>query len=234
MIVAQFLDLSAFGALRTLKLMSESPSVNNNGNTVRVLARDQEPSLIESDWVLVRFEPDSGNLVAEKNGKRIVCPRTEYECLNFPGSDEVWHIITENNTDPDLAKACSLWAKLDLTGLTRALIAHTRTLDPAFRGVQTLSDLSEKIHELHGSCQGSMEVLRLEMKRAEAEYNRCPNRTSFESDQKDNLLEHWHNLQNRYAARLYQHEKLIPAWDRLIAALENLNAISNKEHQTSP
>lgn len=193
------------------------------GDLVRVLERNGEPA-IQNNWTFVRFEPDSGNLVAEKDGKRIVSLRPEFEKLNFPGSSEVWDIVNQDEHDEHLAKARTEWAKLNLSGLIKALLDYARTLDPALAGIQTIADLAEKVRELKDVCASAVELLRLDTNRAEAAYNRCQGGTALENDQKDTLLEHWHDLQNRYAARLHRHEKLVPAWCRLVDALESAAA----------
>jgi hypothetical protein len=204
--------------------MAESSTAKKTGDLVRVLRQANKEDAIENDWSFVRFEPDSGNLIAEKNGKRINCPRKEYDCLNFPGSGNVWQIASADPADPDLAKALAAWAKLDIPGVIRALLSHARTLDPGLIGIQTIADLTVKVREIRDACLSSIEILRLDMKRAEAEYNRAPIGTSLENDQKDNLLERWRSLQDRHAARVHLHDKMLPVICGLVAALQSLEA----------
>jgi hypothetical protein len=177
------------------------------GTLIRVCRKSADAPVLECDWELVRIEPDSGNVVAERNGKRIVCLRGEFDKLNFPGSDEVWKLLASEPGDDDLRAAGQTWAKLDLEGVGAALIRHARNLDP---------------------------VLQIEVKRAKQEYDRCGTATPFLCDQKDNLLSRWRHLEDQYAARKYRCEKLLPAWRRLIAALESLDAAVKRMKETSP
>jgi hypothetical protein len=193
------------------------------GDRVRLLRGAGEDAAIEDDWLLIRFEPDSGNLVAEKDGKRITRPRDEYEKLNFPGSDDIWEILSGNDEE-DLNKAKSAWAGLDLAKTSSGLLGYGRTLDSAFAGCQTAADFQAKVRSLADSCASAVNLLRIELKRAEAEYDRCPTGTSFENDRKDHLLSRLRDVQERYSTRLYGRDTLLPAWRRVADCLESLKA----------
>jgi hypothetical protein len=211
-----------------------APAVKTPGSTIRVRRIDGETPVMEYGWTLQRFEPDSGNVIAEKDGMRITCAREDFELLNFPGSDDIWEIISCENPNDDLKKAGESWKKLDLPGVLGALLRHARGMDPSFSGVQTVSDLRQKIDDARRTFSHQMDVLRLEARRAEEEYNRCPARTAFDNDQKDTLLSRWRGLEDRYSSRKYCCEKLLPIWQKMASALEHIDAIIAKTRQTSP
>ena len=108
------------------------------------------------------------------------------------------------------------WAKLDLRGVISALIRYARKLDPAFGGIQTTADLVEKIDETENICKRSMDLLRLEIKRALNEHERFAARTALEYDEKDSLLSRLRDLENKYATQAYRCESQLPAWRRLL------------------
>jgi hypothetical protein len=186
-------------------------AAKKTGDPVRVLRKTEGEPAIEDDWLFVRFEPDSGDLIAEKDGKRIVCPREEFENLNFPGSSGLWETVSENGDEEALNEARRAWASLDLAKTASCLLKYCRTVDPAFTGCQTAAEFAAKARSSADSCANALVLLRIELKRAEAEYNRCPNETSFQNDQKD-------------TTRLYCHDKLVPAWCHLAACLESIEA----------
>ena len=193
------------------------------GDAVRITRNGSDPA-IEDGWVLVRFEPGSGNAVAEKDGKRVITERAAFDALNFPGSDELWEMLSAPELDAELLPVKAAWSKADLPGVVSALVKYARTLDPAFAGVQTASDMIEKAKEHEDSCQSSLEILRLDAARAKREYDQYPARTALENDHKDNLLTRWRNLDDQYAAHRYQCDRLIPAWRRTSSALKALTA----------
>jgi len=184
--------------------------------------RAGEPE-IEDGWTLIRIEPESGNVVCEREEKRIVCRRDEFEKLNFPGSDDVWCFVADPNEN-DLKNARQNWAKLDLFAAASALLRHARTLDPAFAGIQTIGDLDKKINEINDVCRRGMDVLRLEIKRAKNEYDRFNAQNPLETDKKDSLLSRLRDLEDRYATCAYRHATLLPAWQRLCSGLAQLEA----------
>jgi hypothetical protein len=198
------------------------------GDPVLLRRKSGDSSTIEEDWRFVRFEPDSGDLIAEKEGKRVVCSRGECEALNFPGSGDVWQLICSEPDDQNLQGARCAWAELNLSKLVTCLLRHGRALDPALESCQTPTEFAEKVNAIAEVCENSLALLRLELKRAEAEYNRCPTETSFQNDQKDDLLDRWRGLQDRFAARAYRRNKLIPAWQRLAACLEAVQMAKQK------
>jgi hypothetical protein len=209
--------------------MAAPVSGKKPGDIVRILRRKGNDAEIENGWAVVRFEPDSGDLVAEKEGTRSVSKREEYLKLNFPGSAAVWDFIASDASDADLLKARESWAKLDLRGTMRRLLDHARTLDPRLAGIQTAEDFHSKIRSLKDACLSSMEVLRLESKRAEAEYNRAPNSTSFESDRKDNLLDRWRGIKDRLSAREHLAKEIMPIMCGLADALTSLDEASKEQ-----
>lgn len=194
---------------------------------VRVRRATVDETAIESGWQLVRFEPESGNAVCERNEARMICPRDEFESLNFPGSDEVWSLIHEAD-DRDLQKACVAWAKLDLRGTALALLQYTRKLDPAFHDVQLLSDLDKKILKVDDICRKTLDLLRVETKRKRDEYERQTASNASEIDKKDELLLDLRNLEDRSAAQDYRHDVQLPAWRRLASAIRTLNAAAEQ------
>jgi len=213
--------------------------LENNDNRasaalVHVCRKENGEPKLEHDWKLVRIEPETGNAVCERNGARIVLERSEFEKLNFPGADYIWETISKAQDDADLKTAQETWAKLDLGGVVSAFLRYARRLDPAFAGIQTLTDLKEKTEETQNACIRSMFILSQDVKRVKIEYNRCPARTAFECDQKDDLLARWRHLEDQYDARKYRCETLIPAWRKLIVAIENMDNAAKKINQTSP
>ncbi len=202
--------------------MAESSDAKKPGDLIRVIRREKGSAAIEGGWALIRFEPESGNAIAEKDGKRISSPRKEFEKLNFSGSNGLWEIIGEDPGDPDLEEAEKAWAALDLAGAKKALMRRVRGLDPGLSGVQTLSDFSAKVRAMRDSCLSSMELLRIEIKRAEAEYNRAPVGTAFLNDQKDTLLGRLRGLEDRYAARAHLRDKIMPILCAFSDALRGL------------
>ncbi len=199
------------------------------GDQVRVRRKDGETFLLENDWTFVRFEPDSGNMVAEKGGKRVICARGECLLLNFPASDTLWSLIVSEPEDDNLRAAEQAWAKLDLPKAVSCLLAYGRTLDPSFRGIQTGGDFASKTRSLAESCESALTLLKMEMKRAETEYNRCPVGTAFDNDRKDELLDAWRDLQAKYAAKAYCRDRLLPACRDLIACLKGIEEAKKPE-----
>jgi hypothetical protein len=189
---------------------------------VRVVReRDGAPAL-ECGWALIRLEPESGNAVCEHGEQRIICPHQEFSSLNFPGSDDLWTIVSA--PDDCLAKARDAWTKLDLQSVMNALVKYARTLDPVFSGAQTAADIVQKTAEAETLCRHSMDILHLEIKRARGEYNRFVARTAWENDEKDHLLSKVRGLEDKCAARAYRCENQLPIWRRLCAALEAVEA----------
>jgi len=182
---------------------------------------------LESGWSLVRFEPESGNAVCERGTAHVICPRREFEALNFPGSDEAWNMIS-GASDDELQKAAAAWAELDLHGAAAALLHYARTLDPAFRGIQILADLDEKISKIDGVCQKTLDLLRVETKRKRDEYERKTAANASEIEKKDELLIEVRDLEDRYAAQAYRHDVQLPEWRRLAAAIRSLDAADKK------
>ena len=203
--------------------MSGPENFKTSKPLIRICRQNDDAPILEYGWELVRIEPESGNAVAERDNKRIVCLKKEFEICNFPGSDTVWEIIDKEPEDEDIACAKKSWAKLDLGGTISALIRHTRKADPTLADIQTIDDLRKKIENAESACFRSMDILRMELKRAKNEYDRCPNNTLFMGDQKDSLLARWRDLEDKYNTRRYQYEKIIPYWHRLLTALASLD-----------
>jgi hypothetical protein len=204
--------------------MSETFVDKPAGTLVRVCRGNADTRRMECGWAIVRTEPDSGNVVCERNGERIICARQDFEKANFADSDAVWDTISKSQNDDDLKDALSKWTELDLRGLSLALLRYARRLDPSFAGVQTVTDLFKKISESEEACKRSMDLLRIETSRARAEYQRFPARTAMEYDKKDSLLSRVRELEDKYAAREYRFKELLPAWRRLASALKNIDA----------
>lgn len=202
-------------------------SRQTTGGIIRVRRDHADPMEIEHGWSLIRIEPESGRVVCERDGKRILCDRREFELLNFPGSDDVWDIIFETD-DNDLKKAKAAWANLDLYSAASALLRHARTLDPIFDGIQITSDLNEKISETESVCKRSMDILRLELERARLEYDRFAANTKLAHREKDRLLATMQAIEDKYAAYAYRLKIQLPAWRRLGAAIEQLSATAKK------
>jgi len=199
-------------------------AVKKPGDPVRVRRTADMNALIEDDWKLIRFEPDSGNLIAEKNGKRVVCSRGECETLNFPGSDEVWGLLNSEPDDKNLCEARCAWTELNLCKTASCLLEYGRALDPALASCQTCADFASKVRSITEACESALVVLRMDIKRAEAEYKRCPAGSSFNNDLKDDCLSRWRYLQEKYAAKAHCRDNLIPACGRLAKCLDNLEA----------
>lgn len=198
------------------------------GDPVRVIRHNGQRTEIENDWFLVRFEPDSGDLIAEKRGKRITSPRAEYDLLNFPGSAGVWELLCSDGDDAVIVKAKNAWAGLDLHGAIRRLLDYGRALGPEFAGIQTVSDFLSKAEGLKSSCLSSMEVLGLEAKRAQAEYDRAPIGSSFDNDSKDTLLQRLCGIKDRLASREHVRDAIFPAICALADALTSLEKAAGK------
>jgi hypothetical protein len=203
-------------------------TAKKSGDPILVRRKAGAIAAIEADWQFVRFEPDSGNLVAEKEGKRIVCSRDECEALNFPGSSEIWELLCSEPDDENLQEAGRAWAELDLPKTASCLLEYGRGLDPSLASCQTSADFTDKARSLASSCENAHAVLRMDMKRAEAEYNRCPVGTAFENDQKDDLLDRWRELQARYATKAHCLDKLVPVCSRLADCLKALQTANHK------
>jgi|GEM_PF-2548452 hypothetical protein len=195
---------------------------------VRIVRERDGAKELEDGWTLVRLEADSGNVVCERNGTRVNCGRREFELLNFPGSNDIWAAISDPRNDDDLQKAKRSWVEFDLRGVVAALIRHASRLDPAFGGIQTIADMDEKVREIEAICKRSMDIARIEVKRAQNEYERCPLKTTFDRDRKENLLDCVRDRENRYAALAYRYETQLPIWQKLVSAIKNIDAIDKK------
>ena len=204
--------------------MPAPQNAESSNKPVRVCRTLGGKQVIEGDWKLSRIEPESGNAIVERGGKTLAVDRNIYEKLNFPGSDKVWGVLSVPHEEADLAAARKSWTQLDLAGVMAALVRHARDLDPVLIGVQTVADLEKKIEEIADTCIRSMDILRLEVRRVEDEYNRCPSRTSFDNDQKDTLLARFQHLEDQFSTRKYRCETLVPEWQRLVTAIRSLEA----------
>jgi len=192
------------------------PEVKKPGDRCRTL-RDGAP---EEGWTLVRFEPASGNAVLEREGVRINVPRAEFDRLNFPGSDAVLSALrSEEDTD-----GIAAFASGDLGAVRSALLTAARAADHAFRGIQTTGDLMAAIETRAHGITRSIEILKLDVGRAEREYNRFVARTALEYDKKDSLLTRSRNLEDQLAAREHEENDLLPRWRALLEALVALDA----------
>jgi len=194
---------------------------------VRIIRDATGGRMIEPGWSLVRLEPESGNAVCERGGKRVVCPQREFEALNFPGSDEAWSFIA-GAADDELKKAGAAWAELDLHGAASALLHYARELDPAFRGIQIISDMEEKIGKIDDLCKKTLDLLRVETKRKRDEYERQTASNLSAIDKKDETLLDLRDLEDRYAAQAYRHDVQLPEWRRLASAIRSFDAIAKK------
>ena len=194
------------------------------GDPARVRQEDSGKTFFENDWTIVRFEPNSGNAVLEKDSKRITVPRAEFEIFNFKGSDDLWQALTADYKDGERERALAAWLGMDTFGVRRALVAYARTLDPSFAGVQTVADLAEKIRMREDAIKSSLSILRMDVARAEREYNRFEARTAFENDRKDALLTKVRNLQDQCDAKNYENDTLLPIWQKVLAALNGIEA----------
>jgi hypothetical protein len=208
--------------------MSDANGAKPIGATVRVRRERNGSPQIESGWSLIRVEPESGNTVCQLGRQRIVSLRREFELLNFPGSDDLWGILSDEKGD-ELIKVKTSWAKLDLPGAVGGLLKYARTLDPELSGVQTVADIVQKLNEIESVCKRSMDLLRLEIKRAQSEYDRFVAQTALEYDKKDSLLARVREAENKYAARAYRYETQLPAWRRLVAVVQSMGAITDKK-----
>ena len=195
---------------------------------VRIARERDGAKELEDGWTLVRLEADSGNAVCERNGMRVNCDRREFELLNFPGSDDIWMMISDPTDDDDLQKVRRAWVELDLRSVATAVLRHVSRLDPALCGIQTIADLDEKVGEIEAICKRSMDIARIEVKRAQSEYERCPTGTTFDRDKKEFLLERVHDRENRYTALVYRAETQLPVWKKLVFALKNIDSLAKK------
>jgi hypothetical protein len=194
---------------------------------VRIRRESAGGKSLEAGWSLVRFEPESGNAVCERGAVRVICPRREFEALNFPGSDAAWSMIADAS-DGELMKAGAAWAELDLHGTATALLRYARELDPAFRSIQILSDLDAKIIKIDEVCQKTLDLLRVETKRKRDEYERQTAANASGAEEKDELLIEVRDLEDRYAAQAYRHDVQLPEWRRLALTISNLEAAAKK------
>ncbi len=208
--------------------MSGRLDVKTPRRTVRLRRESDGQKSLEDGWSLVRFEPESGNAVCERDAVRVICPRREFEALNFPGSDAAWSFVA-NAAEDELIKARAAWAELDLHGAANALLRYAHELDPAFRGIQILPDLDEKIDKINGLCQKTLDLLRVETKRKHDEYERQTTRNASETERKDELLIDLRDLEDRYAAQAYRHDVQLPEWRRLAEAVRSLEAENKKQ-----
>jgi hypothetical protein len=197
--------------------MTEYSAAKNVGDLTRIITGQ---GTIEHDWKLVRFEPETGNAICEKDNKRVSCRRGDFEILNFPCSDALWETIQKDKSESDdLVSALRAWEKLDLSGLRRHFLHYAASLDPSLNGTATFDDLKRLTKQISDRCRRGLELLKIDVKKAEREYSAFPARTALEYDAKDNLLAHWRDMENKYAAKKYRAECLIPALCRLSDAL---------------
>ena len=191
------------------------------GDRVRSLAPGG--ATIDDDWQLIRYEPDSGNAVLERGGKRVNAPRENFLLFNFPGSDDLYCCLRRlSSRDPAAENALKAWTASDLKTVRRDLIDIVGRSAPSFLGVQTASDFSKKLVEREEAVDQAMSILKLEIKRSKQEYDRLDARTSFENDKKDNLLLRFRNFDDQYATKCFEKTNLIPAWQELFRALSAL------------
>ncbi len=188
------------------------------GDRVRYLPPDGTE--IENNWKLIRYEPDSGNAILERNATRVNVPRENFLLLNFPGSDDLYLCLQSSIArDPMATSAINAWKNNDLKTVKRNLTDIISRNAPAFLGIQTASDLSQKLVEREEAIDNSMRILKLDIGRAEQEYNRFEAKTNFERDKKDNLLMRLRNFQDQYATKLFEKNNLVPIWQELFRAL---------------
>jgi hypothetical protein len=198
------------------------------GDKARALrAKNSGPNEIDCDWTIIRFEPNSGNVVMEKSGKRIVSLPAEFFALNFPGSDGLWTLL-ESAEDELLAKTKSAWSKPDISAAYSSLIQYARTLDLAFFGTQTLSDLKAKIEEIENKNRSSLELLEIERRRAQKEHDSIGPRTR-DNAQKSALFAKWQEAESRIASHHYHRDRLFPLWRQTAAALGSLKNAKNSK-----
>lgn len=204
--------------------MPDSHGAKKIGGKARALrANENSQSEIDCDWTIVRFEPNSGNAVLEKDGKRIISLPDEFSTLNFSGSDQLWSLL-ENAEDELLEQAKAHWTKLDLARTYSALIQYARTLDPAFSGTQTLGDLEAKIEEIENKNQSSLELLEIECRRAQKEHE-----TAGTPAEESALLAKWNEAESRIASHRYHRNHLFPSWHKVTAVLGSLKNASNSK-----
>jgi hypothetical protein len=178
---------------------------------------------IEDDWQLVRFEPDSGNAILERNGARVSVPRENFLLFNFPGSDDVYFSLRRAAAhDPAGAAALAAWSANDLKTVRRTIVDIIDRSASSFLGIQTASDFSKKLVERDEAVSRAISILKLDIGRAEREYNRFSGRTQMENDEKDNLLLRLRNYEDQYATKLFEKTNLIPVWQELFRALSAL------------
>jgi hypothetical protein len=178
---------------------------------------------IEDDWRLVRYEPDSGNAILERNGGRVNAARENFLLFNFPGSDDLYSCLRRAYArDPAAAKAMNAWVSGDLKTVRRDLIDIIDRNAPDFLGIQTASDFSKKLVEREEAVDQAISILKLDIGRSKQEYDRFDARTSFEKDKKDNFLLRLRNFEDQYATKLFEKNSLIPVWQELFCALSAL------------
>ena len=207
--------------------MSAHAGIKTIGQTVLIRRGPLGAKELECGWSLVRIEPESGNAICARAERRLVCPRREFELLNFPGSDEAWSVII-NDPDRELKKAGQAWAALDLRGAISSLIRYASRLDPAFNGVQIPSDLTEKIDAINNICKKTTDLLRVEVGRKRDEYERQVAQNGSRTEKNDNLLSELRDLEDRYATQAYRLNTQLPAWRRLDAAIHGMDAALKK------
>ncbi len=185
-------------------MLGESSSVKKPGDLIRALVRAGRGKRIDEGWKIVRFEPGSGNAVAEKSRQRIICPRGELCALNFGGSDALWSLIGSEEHE-SLAAASAAWAILDLSDAGAHLLRYCRSLDPEFAGIETVSDLEGKIRAIENHCRSALSLLEIERRRI--------------ADGHEEAV----RLANRIMALRYHLDELIPLWRGIHAGLAGLD-----------
>jgi hypothetical protein len=207
--------------------MSARAGIKTTSETVLIRRGSAGAKELECGWSLIRIEPESGNAICERAERRIICPRREFELLNFPGSDEAWDVII-NEPDDELKKAGRAWAALDLRGAVSSLIRYASRLDPAFNGVQIPSDLTERIDVIDKICKKTTDLLRVEAGRKRDEYERRIAQNGSATGKNDDLLSELRDLEDRYATQAYRLNTQLPAWRRLDAAIHSMDAVLKK------
>jgi hypothetical protein len=191
------------------------------GDRVRYLA--PTAAELEDDWRLVRYEPDSGNAILERQGTRVNVTRKDFLLLNFPGSDDLYSCLRRTYArDPAAENALKAWINDDLKTVRRDLIDIINRNAPDFLGVQTASDFSKKLVEREENVEQAINILKLDIGRSRHEYDRFDARTSFENDEKDNLLLRFRNFEDQYSTKLFEKNILFPIWQELFRALSAL------------
>jgi hypothetical protein len=191
------------------------------GDRVRLLAPNAAE--IEDNWQLVRYEPDSGNAILEREGTRVNVTRENFLLLNFPGSDDLYACLRRTYArDPAAENAIKAWASNDLKTVRRDLIDIINRNATDFLGVQNASDFSKKLVEREEAVDRGISILKLEIGRSKQEYDRFDARTSFERDKKDNLLLRFRNFEDQYSTKLFEKNILFPVWQELFRALSAL------------